>query len=142
MYYNFYVFLIILATISPFAAYNRTTILSKIDIQDEVTIMSVSLLVIYLLIKIVSKKDMIPKIDNSTMMYLIVNSILASISLYLGGMILIKENTFKFKSLQKGVYLIILVMVSCCIYEQKFNYKIFIGIILLIIGSYLIDQNI
>ena len=64
MYYNFYVFLIILATISPFAAYNRTTILSKIDIQDEITIMSVSLLVIYLLIKIVSKKDMIPKIDK------------------------------------------------------------------------------
>ena len=140
--YNFYIYLIILAIISPFAAYNRSKILQKIKVQNEIVFISSAILIIYIIFQIVNKTEIIPKnMNNDTIKYLIINSILASISLYLGGMILTKEKVFKFKALQKPVYLIILVIIGCCFYKESFNYKIIIGIILLIIGSYLIDTN-
>jgi len=143
MFYNLWVYLIILATISPFAAYTRSNILKKISVQQDIMIISFSLFTIYIIAQLVMNKDIIPKdIDNKTIKYLILNSVLACISLYIGGVILTKENVFKFKALQKPVYLIILVLIACCIYKEQFNYKIFIGIILLVIGSYLIDNNI
>ena len=140
--YNLYIYLIILAIISPIAAYNRSYILKNIRVDQEIMFISVLILVIYSLYQIINKNDIIPKnMNNDTIKYLIINSILASISLYLGGMILTKEKVFKFKALQKPVYLIILVIIACCFYKESFNYKIIIGIILLIIGSYLIDTN-
>ena len=143
MFYNFWLYLIILATISPFAAYNRSYILKNIEIKNEIMIISIALLIIYSIIQLVSKSNMIPKnMDNTTLKLLCVNSILAAISLYIGGMVLIKESVFKFKALQKPVYLVILVIIACCIYNEQMNYKIMIGIILLVIGSYLIDSNI
>ena len=141
--YNFYLYLILLAIISPFAAYNRNKILKKIKVQNEIVFISSAILVIFIIFQIVSKTDIIPKnIDNDTIKYLIINSILASFSLYLGGMILSRENVFRFKALQKPVYLIVLVIIACCFYHETFNLKIIIGVILLIIGSYLIDSNI
>ena len=141
--YNFYLYLILLAIISPFAAFNRNKILKKIKVQNEIVFISSAILVIFIIFQIVSKTDIIPKnIDNDTIKYLIINSILASFSLYLGGMILSRENVFRFKALQKPVYLIVLVIIACCFYHETFNLKIIIGVILLIIGSYLIDSNI
>ena len=141
--YNFYIYLIILAIISPFAAYNRSKILQKIKVQNEIMFISSTILVIYIIFQIVNKTEIIPKnMDNNTLKLLVINSILASISLYLGGVILSKENVFRFKALQKPIYLIVLVIIACCFYNEEFNLKIVIGIILLIIGSYLIDTNV
>ena len=140
--YNFYLYLIILAIISPFAAYNRSKILSKIKVVHEIILLSIVILIIYAIFQTVNKNDIIPKnMDTITIKYVIINSILASISLYLGGMILSKENVFRFKALQKPIYLIVLVIIACCFYNEEFNFKIAIGVILLIIGSYLIDTN-
>ena len=52
MYYNFYIFLIILAIISPVAAYNRNEILKKISIQHEVIFISIYILILYGLIQL------------------------------------------------------------------------------------------
>ena len=102
--YNFYLYLIILAIISPFAAYNRSKILSKIKVVHEIILLSIVILIIYAIFQTVNKNDIIPKnMDTITIKYVIINSILASISLYLGGMILSKENVFRFKALQKPI---------------------------------------
>ena len=141
--YNFYIYLIILAIISPFAAYNRSKILQKIKVENEIVFISSTILIIYIIFQIVNKKEIISKnMDNITIKYLLLNSVLACISLYLGGIILSKENVFRFKALQKPIYLIVLVIIACCFYNEEFNFKIVIGIILLIIGSYLIDTNV
>ena len=98
--YNFYLYLILLAIISPFAAFNRNKILKKIKVQNEIVFISSAILVIFIIFQIVSKTDIIPKnLDNHTIKYLIINSILASVSLYLGGMILSRENVFRCGSL-------------------------------------------
>jgi len=143
MFYNFWIYLCCLATISPFVAYTKSKILKKISVQQDIIIISLSLVIIYVITQLLMNKDVIPTdIDNTTIKYLILNISLISMSLYIGGVILTRENVFKFKSLQKPVYLIILVIIASCVYKEELNYKIFIGIILLVIGSYLIDNNI
>ena len=53
--YNFYLYLILLAIISPFAAYNRNKILKKIKVQNEIVFISSAILVIFIIVQIVSK---------------------------------------------------------------------------------------
>ena len=138
--YNFYVFLIILATISPIAAYNRSEILKDISIQNEVMFTSVFLLILYGLYQIVNKKKMLPKFKkNDTLKYLIINGILVSAALYMGGLILMRENVFKYKTLQKSIYLIMLVIVAVCVYKQHLTFKTILGLFFILIGAYFID---
>ena len=142
MYYNFYIFLIILAIISPVAAYNRNKILKKISIQNEVMFTSIFILIIFGLIQLYNKNKLIPDLKNNTIGYLILNGTLTCITLYLGGLILMKENVFKYKTLQKSIYLILLIIIAVCIYEQKLTLKTILGLLFIIIGSYLIDINV
>ena len=138
--YNFYFFLIILATISPIAAYNRSEILKDISIQNEVMFTSVFLLILYGIYQIVNKKNMFPKFKkNDTLKYLIINGILVSIALYMGGMILMRENVFKYKTLQKSIYLIMLVIVAVCVYKQHLTLKTILGLLFILMGAYFID---
>jgi uncharacterized membrane protein len=142
MYYNFHIFLIILAIISPVAAYNRNKILKKISIQHEVIFTSIFILIIFGLIQLYNKNKLIPDLKNNTIGYLIFNGTLTCITLYLGGLILMKENVFKYKTLQKSVYLILLIIIAVCIYQQKLTIKTVLGLVLIMIGSYLIDINV
>ena len=138
--YNFYLFLIILATISPIAAYNRSEILKDISIQNEVMFTSVFLLILYGIYQIVNKKNMFPKLKKKdTLKYLIVNGILVSVALYMGGMILMRENVFKYKTLQKSIYLIMLVIVAVCVYKQQLTFKTILGLLFILMGAYFID---
>jgi len=139
MYYNFYLFLIILAIISPVAAYNRNEILKKVPIQFEVMFTSIFILVVYGLYQLINKQNLIKNVDKKTIGYLIFNSTLTSMALLLGGLIIMNENVFKFKTLQKSVYLIILVIIAVCIYQQKLTFKTVMGLLFIIFGSYLID---
>jgi len=142
MYYNFYIFLVILAAISPVAAYNRSKILEKISINNEVMFTSIYILFIYGLYQLINNKKLIPNIKKDTLGYLIVNGTLSCIALYLGGLILIKESVFKFKTLQKSIYLIIFVITAVCVYQQKLTFKTVMGLLFIIFGSYLIDVTV
>ena len=139
MYYNFYIFLIILAIISPVAAYNRNEILKKISIQHEVIFISIYILILYGLIQLYNNNKLIPDLKKNTIGYLIFNGTLTCISLYLGGLILINENVFKYKTLQKSVYLILLVIVAVCVYHQNLTLKTILGLIFILMGAYFID---
>ena len=142
MFYNFYFFLCALACISPINAYNKETILKNISIEHDVVIVSAGILFIYILSLILRNKEIIPKdIDSNTLRYLVTNTILTCVSLYLGGMIIQRSNILRFKSLQKPIYLVILVIIACLFYEQKCNLQIIVGIGLLVIGCILVDKN-
>ena len=143
MYYNFFVYLIILAIISPFAAYSRSKILEKLDIKYEIMIISVVILVIYSVGIIFTREKLIPdKLENDTIMYLAINSVFASVALYLSAKLLLHDNVFKVKCIQRPIQIIFLVIIAATVYGQEMNYKVLIGIILLILGVYLIDSNI
>jgi len=141
--YSFHIFLVILAIISPIAAYNRNKILKKISIQHEVIFTSIYILIIYGIYQIVTKQKLINyNMDKETLGYLIFNGTLTCVVLLLGGLILMKENVFKYKTLQKSVYLIILIIIAACVYKQSLTYKTVLGLIFIITGSYLIDINV
>ena len=84
-------------------------------------------------------KRIIPNIDKKTLGYLIFNGTLTCIVLLFNGLIIMNENVFKYKTLQKSVYLIILVIIAVCIYQQKLTFKTVMGLLFIIFGSYLID---
>jgi len=140
--YHFYVYLIILAIISPIVAYNRDSILKKMSISKEIMIISILILIFYGLQLLINKKDIMKPIDGKTMKLLVINGLLTSVALYLGSKIIMKENVFKYKSIQKSVYLVALVIISACVYGQKLNIKTLLGVLLVIVGAYLIDLNI
>ena len=52
-----------------------------------------------------------------------------------------KENVFKIKSLQKVIYLIVLVAISYFVYKEKISIKTFLGVLLLILGACLIENQ-
>jgi uncharacterized membrane protein len=142
MFYSFFLFLFILAILSPVNAYNRLTILKDISIENEVVIISSGILFIYILSLILRNKEIIPKkIETKTIGYLILNIILTCVSLYLGGMIIQRSNVMRFKALQKPIYLVILVIISCLFYEKKCNIQTIFGIILLVVGCIIVDKN-
>ena len=128
MFYNFYLFICALACLSPINAYNRETILKDISIENEVVIISSGIIFIYILSLILRNKEIIPKkMETKTIGYLVLNTILTCVSLYLGGMIIQRSNVLRFKSLQKPIYLVILVIIACLFYEQKCNLQIIFG---------------
>ncbi len=142
MYYNFYIFIIILAIISPVNAYNREAILKDITVENEIILVSSGIIFIYVLSQIIMRKDILPKsIEKKTVGYLITNILLACVALYMGGTIIKKSNVMRFKSLQKPIYLILLVIIACIFYEKKCNFKVIIGIGLLVAGCILVDRN-
>ena len=142
MFYNFYIWICALACLSPVNAYNRETILKDISIENEVVIISSGILFIYILSQILRGNNIVPKkIETKTMKYLATNTILTCISLYLGGMIIQRSNVMRFKSLQKPIYLVILVIIACLFYEQKCNLQIIFGVGLLVIGCIIVDKN-
>ena len=143
MYYNFFIYLIILAIISPFAAYSRSKILEKLEVKYEIMIISVVILVIYSIGIIFTRGKLIPdKLENDTIMYLMINSVFASVALYLSAKLLLHDNVFKVKCLQRPIQVIFLVIIASLIYGQEMNYKVLIGIIFLVAGTYMIDSNI
>ena len=138
----FYISLIILACISPVNAYNREIILKDIPIENEVLIVCSGVLLIYILSQIIRKKSLIPNsIKSETVKYLIINTFLASIVLFLGGYIIKHYDVLRFKSLQKPIYLFFLVIIACLIYRRKCNFQVVLGIGLLIGGCILVDRN-
>ncbi len=142
MFYSFYFFILVLACLSPVNAYNRETILKDISIENEVVIISSGIIFIYILSLILRNKEIIPKkIQSKTIGYLVLNTILTCISLYLGGMIIQRSNVLRFKSLQKPIYLVVLVIVACLFYEQKCNLRIIFGVGLLVTGCIIVDKN-
>ena len=52
MFYNFYIYLVILATMSPIVAYNKQKILSKISISEEIFYTTGALFTLLLVFKI------------------------------------------------------------------------------------------
>ena len=142
MYYNFYLFIIILAIISPINAYNRETILKDITVENEIIIVSSGIIFLYVLSQLIMKKEILPKnIETKTIGYLIINILLASVALYMGGTIIKKSNVLRFKSLQKPIYLVLLVIIACIFYEKKCNFQVLLGIGLLVGGCILVDRN-
>lgn len=139
--YNFYIILIVLSILSPIIAFNKADILKKISITDDFFYTSLGFVIILFLLKLCKKEKFIKKIDNETLKRLLLQIFLIIPVIYLSGLILQKENVFVFKSLQRSVSIIILVLYSIFIMKMKMTPLMILGSFLLVIGSYLIDSS-
>ena len=141
MFYNFYIYHVILATMSPILAYNKQKILSKINISEEIFYTTGALFTLLLIYKIYKKKDIITKIDNQTIIRIAIQSCLVLIGLFISGIVISRENVFRYKLFQKPVYIVILLILAVCFYKEKITFQKLIGIVLLLIGTYLIETK-
>tara|TARA_B100000035_G_C21024060_1_gene565361 strand:+ start:793 stop:1191 length:399 start_codon:yes stop_codon:yes gene_type:complete len=126
---------------SPIIAFNKADILKKISITDDFFYTSLGFVIILFLLKFCKKEKFIKKIDNDTLKRLLLQIFLIIPVIYLSGLILQKENVFVFKSLQRSVSIIILVLYSIFIMKMKMTPLMILGSFLLVIGSYLIDYS-
>ena len=139
--YNFYVILIIIAILSPVIAYNKANILKRISITDDFFYTSLGFVIILFFIKYFNKDKIIKKIDDDTLKRLGLQIILIIPIIYLSGVILKKENVFVFKSLQRSVSILVLLLYSIFVMKIKITFPMILGALLLIIGSHLIDKS-
>jgi len=142
--YNLWIFLVILAILSAFNAQNKAAILKdkNISVTDDIFYTSLFIVIILGVIKYTEKTPFIPKnLKNTTKVRLCVQTIAVLVVLFLGGMILSRENTFLYKYLQKPVYLIVLLLYSILFMNVKINFYIVLGIILTITGCYLVEKK-
>ena len=65
MYYNFYIYLILLAFISPVIAFNKKDILKKCSLNNYVYCTSVVIIILIGLKKIYERDSFFPKIDTN-----------------------------------------------------------------------------
>ena len=61
MFYNFYIYLVVLATFSPILAYNKQKILNKISISEEIFYTTLAVFSLLLVFKIYKKKILLQK---------------------------------------------------------------------------------
>lgn len=139
--YNFYGILIILAILSPVIAFNKADILKKISITDDFFYTSLGFVIILFIIKYYNKDKFIKKIDNDTLKRLGLQIVLIIPIIYLSGIILQRENVFVFKSLQRCVSILVLLLYSIFVMKIKITFPMILGSLLLIIGSHLIDKS-
>ena len=139
--YNFYIILIILAILSPVIAFNKAKILKSISITDDFFYTSLGFVIILFFIKYFNKDKIIKKIDDDTLKRLGLQIMLIIPIIYLSGTILKKENVFLFKSLQRSVSILVLLLYSVVVMKMKVTPPMVLGAILLITGSHLIDKS-
>lgn len=139
--YNFYAILIILAILSPVIAFNKAKILKSISITDDFLYTSLGFVIILFFIKYFNKDKFIKKIDKDTLKRIGLQIVLIIPIIYLSGLILKRENVFLFKSLQRSVSILVLLLYSVVVMKMKVTPPMVLGAILLITGSYLIDKS-
>ena len=88
-----------------------------------------------------TNKKILSNVNKEGKKYLLINGLLAAFGLYLGGIILTKENVLKYKTIQKPVYTIILLIIGVCIYKEKITIVTLIGVMLLLFGIFLIEKS-
>ena len=141
MYYNFYVYLIVLAILSPIVAFNKEKILKNMSLTNDIFYTSLVIVLIIGIKKIVSEEKFIPNLTLDTSKRFCLQCGLVMLVLFMGGTIIIKENVLVYKSLQKSVYLIILLIYSVFFMKLDINTQMIMGVLLIMGGAYLIDKN-
>lgn len=139
--YHFYAILIILSILSPVIAFNKANILKKISITDDFFYTSLGFVIILFIIKFYNKDKFIKKIDKDTLKRLGLQIVLIIPIIYLSGLILQRENVFVFKSIQRSVSILVLLLYSIFVMKMKITPPMILGAILLITGSHLIDKS-
>ena len=141
--YDFYFYLLVLAIISPIRTQNKKKVLQKLSIENEIIFTSMYILFMYGMFQIWrgKKNEILTCIDGESLKFLLLNATLTCISLYLGGNILMRENVFKYKTLQKSVNIIVLLFISVYMYDELITPKSLVGLLCILIGSYYIDGS-
>ena len=142
MFYYFYIYLVIIATLSPILAYNKQKILQKIEISEELFYTTSFILLYLIILKKSRNKKIFTKLDKNTLQRILGQAFIVLIGLFISGFIINKENVFRYKLLQKPVYTVILLIIAVCFFKQKIDIQKILGVLLIVIGTYLVEKKI
>lgn len=148
MYYNFYLQIFFLTFIKSIMPFIKKDILNQYSIIEEIIINTSGLLffslIFYLVIQKHKLNNLFSKIiinKNYSSYKLIIFNIMLILSLLIIGKIIKNENIIRFTPYKQGLTLLFISIITWLFFSKQLNYFNILGIILVIIGLFLVDFN-
>ena len=148
MEYNFYIFGLLIAILNASSMFLKKNILKTISITEEMlfstVLIFISILSYYLIVNGIDNLnkfiDNIISNKNNVTQELFIFDLMVIGVIILAGNILINENIVYGESIKIAIYLILIALVSC-VYKNIMNFKILWGVILLILGIFMLESG-
>ena len=136
-------YLIILGAPLPFL---KTNILEDFSVIEQLIYSNLMLFIISLMIYFLYQKkelkSLLQKSRSNKMNQFSLFIVLVFITLIISGTILQKEGSvIKFKSYQRSLSMVLLVIIGMCLFNEKITFNMFLGIFTIILGLYLIEKK-
>ena len=136
-------YLIILGAPLPFLKIN---ILKDFSVIEQLIYSNFMLFIIFLMIYFLYQKkelkSLLQKSRSNKMNQFSLFIGLVFITLIISGTILQKEGSvIKFKSYQRSLSMVLLVIIGMCLFKEKITFNMFLGIFTIILGLYLIEKK-
>jgi|TARA_B100002051_G_C16695439_1_gene617865 drug/metabolite transporter (DMT)-like permease len=139
-------YLIILSVIigSP-VVFIKQDILRDFSIFEQLIYTNIILLPVFILLYYLyekkSLKTFLDKTKSTKFNKLLLYTLLIGIGLIISGVILQNINSVvRFKGIQRSLSIILLTLIGCCIYKEKFTMNMFSGIICILLGINLLEK--
>ena len=143
---NHIYYLIILSVIigSP-VVFIKQDILRDFSIFEQLIYTNIILLPVFILLYYLyekkSLKTFLDKTKSTKFNKLLLYTLLIGIGLIISGVILQNINSVvRFKGIQRSLGIILLTLIGCCIYKEKFTMNMFSGIICILLGINLLEK--
>jgi hypothetical protein len=144
--YNFYNYLILSILVSAPVPFLKMDLLKDFNVIEQLVYSNFFLFIVFLTIYICYQKkpikELFKKKKFDTIKSFTLFLIVVTLGLILNGYILKNEGeVIKFKSYQRSLSMILLVFIGQCLFNEKITFNIFLGIISIILGLYLIEKK-
>ena len=133
---------VLLSSITPFMKRN---ILQEFSILEQIIYTNIIILIIVIpLYNFYEKKSMsyfLGKTRNKEFRNLFIYSLIIILALIVSGYILqTVDSVVRFKGVQRSLSIILLTIVGCCLFKEKFTITMFSGIFSILLGIYLLER--
>ena len=141
-----YMYLIVLsAIIGAPIPFMKKDLLQDFSSFEQIIYTNILLLSVFIPLYYIYEKrsfqQFIDKSNSKSFNKLLLYSFIVGSGLIISGIILQNyDSVIRFKSYQRSLSVILLTIVGCCIYEEKFTMNMFLGILLILFGMYLLDK--
>ena len=146
MKYNFYNLLLITILLGSPIVFLKNRILRDFSITEEIIYVSLAILILSLLIYFYYEKKTTKELlrhiyTDRIYIYLLYVSLII-INLVIGNYIIKSEGkVIKYKTFQRALSLILLLLIGCLFFDEKITTNMIIGISIILLGLYVVDKK-
>lgn len=146
MKYNFYNLLLITIFLGSPIVFLKNRILRDFSIIEEIIYVSLAILLLSSLIYFCYEKKSIKELmrhiyTDRIYMYLLYVFLIV-INLVIGNYIIKSEGkVIKYKTFQRALSLILLLLIGCLFFDEKITVNMIIGISIIFVGLYVVDKK-